>query len=190
MWSVCVLAGFPAGAQAAVLEIQTDGSVTVYDGPAQIAGEFVKPIVTPAWATHTAVTANDMTAHFADAARRAQLSPELIAAVAWTESRFRQPARSSKGSVGVMQLMPATAARLGVNPLDTAENIRGGALYLRAMLQRFGGDLPLALAAYNAGPQAVRRHGGIPPYPETKAYVADVLNQLAAAAGNAEETGQ
>lgn len=78
-----------------------------------------------------------------------------------------------------MQLMPATAAQLGVDPQDPAQNIHGGARYLRQMLVEFDGDIELALAAYNAGPQAVRRFGGVPPYRETRAYVAAVLDYMA-----------
>ncbi len=81
---------------------------------------------------------------------------------------------SVKGALGVMQLMPATAAELGVRPGVIEENIRGGALYLRRQLDRFG-SVPLALAAYNAGPGAVARYGGIPPYRETRNYVATIL---------------
>jgi soluble lytic murein transglycosylase-like protein len=76
-----------------------------------------------------------------------------------------------------MQLMPATAAELGVDPHDLADNLRGGALYLRRQLDRFG-SVPLALAAYNAGPGAVIRHRGIPPYRETRSYVANILARM------------
>lgn len=100
--------------------------------------------------------------------------------MAWRESRFRSNALSSKGAIGVMQLMPDTARDLGVDPHDPAQNIRGGALYLRRMLSTFGGDVRLALAAYNAGPAAVRKHGGVPPYAETQAYVTSILGRMAA----------
>jgi soluble lytic murein transglycosylase-like protein len=113
------------------------------------------------------------------AGERAALSPHLLDAVAWVESRYNAQARSPAGAIGAMQLMPATAAELGVNPDDADGNVRGGAAYLRRMLDTFDGDLELALAAYNAGPAAVRRAGGVPPYPETRAYVAAVLDRMA-----------
>lgn len=78
-----------------------------------------------------------------------------------------------------MQLMPATARELGVDPADPVQNAHGGAMYLREMLAVFDADLELALAAYNAGPSAVIRHGGVPPYAETRAYVAAVMDYLA-----------
>jgi hypothetical protein len=103
------------------------------------------------------------------------LDPDLIRAVILIESRFKERAVSPKGASGLMQLMPATAAELGVsNIFDNKQNINAGARYLAYLLNMFEGDLTLALAAYNAGPGAVKRHGGVPPYPETISYVKQV----------------
>lgn len=117
---------------------------------------------------------------FAAAAARTQLSIELLMNVARTESRCNPRAVSPAGAIGVMQLMPATARQLGVNPWNAAENIAGGAEYLRRQIERFDGQLDLALAAYNAGPGAVEREGGTPPFPETRRYVERNLDLLAA----------
>jgi soluble lytic murein transglycosylase-like protein len=114
------------------------------------------------------------------AAERYALSPQLLEAVASMESHYRQDAVSAKGALGVMQLMPKTAERLGADPRDMNANILGGAAYLRQLIDAFDGDIDRALAAYNAGPQAVRRHGAAPPFRETRAYVAAGLEQLAA----------
>lgn len=101
-----------------------------------------------------------------------KLDPRLVLAVIAVESSFQADAVSSKNAQGLMQLIPATAARFGVsNPFDPAENIRGGMAYLRFLLKRFKGKAALAVAAYNAGEKAVERYGGIPPYDETRAYV-------------------
>lgn len=105
------------------------------------------------------------------------IEAELLFAVMAVESRCQSKARSHAGALGIMQLMPKTASWLGVsNPLSVRGNIRGGAEYLAKLLSRFDGDLPLALAAYNAGPTVVSRYGSIPPYPETEAFVARVLS--------------
>lgn len=109
------------------------------------------------------------------AAERNGLDPALVAAVARAESGFRVDAGSPAGARGLMQLMPSTAAGLGVNDiLDPAQNLGAGSRYLKQQIDRFG-DLRLALAAYNAGPGAVSRFGGVPPYAETQTYVDRVL---------------
>ncbi|MCY1647474.1 lytic transglycosylase domain-containing protein [Caulobacter sp. SL161] len=113
------------------------------------------------------------------AAARYALAPELVDAIARQESAYNQAAVSPKGAIGVMQLMPGTARTLGVDPRDAVANINGGAAYLRQMIDKFDGRIDLALAAYNAGPGAVARHDGVPPYRETQTYVATALNRLA-----------
>jgi soluble lytic murein transglycosylase-like protein len=116
--------------------------------------------------------------HILSAAKASNLEPELIHAVISAESGYNPFARSRKGAVGLMQLMPETALRYSVrNRLDPAQNIDGGTRYLRDLLRMFNNDLRLALAAYNAGENAVVKYGNrIPPYPETVAYVPRVLS--------------
>jgi soluble lytic murein transglycosylase-like protein len=112
-----------------------------------------------------------------NAALSASVEPNLLRAVIVVESGFNSRAVSKRGAVGLMQLMPATASRFGVsNPYDPRQNIHGGAQYLKFLIDRFGQNVRLALAAYNAGEEAVERNGGqIPPFTETMAYVPRVL---------------
>ena len=118
------------------------------------------------------------------AAADAGVDPRLLASLAWSESGFDPSARSAAGATGLVQLMPGTARGLGVtDTTDPAQSLRGGATYLRQQLDAFGGDPALALAAYNAGPTAVRRHGGVPPYAETQKYVQTVLDRFRSLGG-------
>jgi soluble lytic murein transglycosylase-like protein len=110
------------------------------------------------------------------AARRHQVPEELFLRLVSTESNFHPSARSSKGAIGLAQLMPHTARLLGVNPFDPGQNLDGGARYLSQQYRRFG-DWRLALAAYNAGPGAVERYRGVPPYAETQNYVRRILGR-------------
>ncbi len=111
-----------------------------------------------------------------DAAERYGVPIKLVSAVIRAESGFNSRAVSRKGAQGLMQLMPTTAATLGVrNSFDPRENIEGGVRHLRGLIDRFTNNLPFALAAYNAGEKAVVQYGGIPPYPETQDYVTKVL---------------
>ena len=113
-----------------------------------------------------------------EAATRHGLDPDLIRAIIQIESGWIPDARSSKGAIGLMQLMPDTSSNLAVsNPFDPKANILGGTKYLSRLIERFRGDLVLALAAYNAGPEKVKRYKGIPPYPETRKYVRNILKQ-------------
>src|SRR5580658_1205381 len=109
-----------------------------------------------------------------------QVDPALIKSVIANESSFNANATSPVGAQGLMQLMPETAASLGVkDPYDPAQNVAGGTRYLRGLLDRFKGDTRLAVAAYNAGPGAVEKYGDVPPYAETQGYVKNVLGSLA-----------
>ncbi|MEO5926126.1 MAG: lytic transglycosylase domain-containing protein [Bryobacteraceae bacterium] len=110
-----------------------------------------------------------------EAALRAGLPPEFVASVANVESAMRPDAISSKGAIGVMQLMPATAKSLGADPHDMRQNIDAGARLLRDLLLKYDGDVVKALSAYNAGPGAVARYQGLPPYDETRRYVNKVI---------------
>jgi soluble lytic murein transglycosylase-like protein len=132
------------------------------------------------------------------AAARNGLPPDFVRSVAAAESGFRQDAVSVKGAIGIMQLMPATAAELSADPYDAAQNVEAGTRYLRDLLVKYKDDpyqVRKALAGYNAGPGAVERHNGVPPYPETQRYVERVLRSYArkgsgkqtAAAGQASE---
>jgi soluble lytic murein transglycosylase-like protein len=141
---------------------------------AQLASAMA-PAPAPA-AAATPAGANPFAAEISAAAARNGVDPALLTGLIRAESNFDPGATSPAGAQGLTQLMPGTAASLGVtNPLDPAQSIDGGARYLRQQLDRFGGDASKALAAYNAGPGAVERFGGVPPYAETQAYVRKVL---------------
>jgi len=169
----------PARSQAQVLEVGDGGAVTVYDRPAVFTAAGASPIQTrtsPIRAQHAPAKADHV--EISQAANAAALSPALIEAVAWQESRMTPRIVSPAGAIGEMQLMPATARALGVDPLDTRQNFNGGAAYLRSLMQHYNGDLIRSLAAYNAGAGAVDRYGGVPPYKETQAYVANIMARL------------
>lgn len=111
-----------------------------------------------------------------EASGRHNIDPDLVNSVIWAESDFKVHAVSRKGAQGLMQLMPQTAATLGVdNAFDPRSNVEGGTRYLRELLEKYNFDLAKALAAYNAGPLRVQQYGGVPPYYETRAYVARII---------------
>jgi len=142
---------------------------------AQVLPDEVVPEPAPAPPDHAGRPA-DWLALAMDMAHRHRIDADLVAAVIAVESGFQPTAVSPKGAIGLMQLMPSTAAALGVvNPFDPHQNIDGGVRHLRALLTRYRGDRRLALAAYNAGVAAVELHGGVPPFSETRAYVRKVL---------------
>ncbi len=180
--AVAALAGGAAEAQ--VIEIGDGGAVTTYDRPTVFTSEGAAPIQTRRARGAVAARAPTIETRAAlrEAADGASLSQDLVEAVAWQESRLRGGVVSRAGAIGEMQLMPATARALGVDPWDTRDNFRGGANYLGGLVHRYDGDLIRALAAYNAGPGAVDRYGGVPPYRETQAYVAAIMNRLGARA--------
>ena len=187
------LAAFPAKAD--VMEIDADGARWIAGGgtalpaasaemlaaeslaevPAEI---FVPDIAVADPETHALLVPEGYKAKVAELAARFDLSPTLIEALVWQESRWRADAVSPVGARGLAQLMPGTARELGVNPDDPFANLEGGARYLREQLDRFDGDLEKALAAYNAGPGRVIRAGGIPRIRETQHYVAAILGRL------------
>jgi hypothetical protein len=149
--------------------VAADGTIEIYnDGPSSPLSARalrLRPVPRSDW--------GDWIREHAD---RHGVDPRLVQAIVQVESGYDDRARSRKGAVGLMQLMPATARTLQVgNRYDAEQNIRGGVAYLRQMIDRFAGRLELAIAAYNAGPGAVERHGGIPPYTETRDYVHRVL---------------
>lgn len=160
-----------APALSQVIEIDDQGVATTFDRPTLFTGEAARPLM-PVVAPFAMKQAP--VALLAAEAFIQGLDPALIEAVAWQESRGSMAAVSRKGAIGIMQLMPATAAALGVDPYDAEQNIRGGARFLRSQIDRFG-NVALGLAAYNAGPGAVIRHRGIPPFRETREYVTKIL---------------
>jgi soluble lytic murein transglycosylase-like protein len=129
-------------------------------------------------AAHAGAIPPEYAAKVAEIAARFDLSPALIEAVVWQESRWRENAVSPAGARGLAQLMPGTAREMGVDPDDPLANLEGGARYLREQIDRFDGDIEKALAAYNAGPGRVIRSGGVPRIRETQIYVASVMGRL------------
>jgi soluble lytic murein transglycosylase-like protein len=174
----CVWLTVSSPAKAEVLEIDAAGVVAVHDGPEVTSQEGSTPIFSAVKSQVLADEAGGNKTDIDDAAAGAALSPDLLEAVAWRESRLYANAVSPAGAIGEMQLMPGTAKDLRVDPHDGRQNLIGGAHYLAGLLRRYDGDVVRALAAYNAGPGAVDRYGGVPPYKETQAYVAAILDRL------------
>lgn len=178
--ALLALAAVPAHAD--VLEIGADGARWVAGGPMQPVTASVAQGQAQQTVSHGEASARGVPAAYAakvaELSMRYDLSPALIEALVWQESRWRHHAVSPKGARGLAQLMPGTARDLGVDPADPYANLEGGARYLRTQLNRFGGDLEKALAAYNAGPGRVERAGGVPRIAETRQYVAAILGRL------------
>jgi soluble lytic murein transglycosylase-like protein len=187
VFAVLVLNLTPVAAHADVFELGSSGdfveisrpawqpeAAPMVDGYAPVEAQPMR-VVTP--------SQNGVRQHIQVAAARYGVNSNLVDAVAWQESRYNPRARSSAGAIGVMQLMPGTARQLGVrNPHDVQQNVTGGTAYLREQLERFGNNVPLALAAYNAGPGAVMKYGGIPPYRETQDYVRKIMRRMSVTA--------
>ncbi len=178
-----VLLAFSGRASAQVYEIADDGALNVREGGGTVTWRDVRAVPMPAplqviTPAISAIAPNNLTEALRQSAARHAISPALLEAVVWQESRWRTGAISPKGAIGLAQLMPATAQALGVNPHDPIANLDAGARYLRMMLDRFGGNLENALAAYNAGPARVQRAGGIPAIRETQNYVASIMARL------------
>lgn len=170
----------PVAAHADVFELTNSGDLIRISQPAW----QPQPVASPAPASEgrASPAAEGIREKIQTTAALYGVSADLVDAVAWQESRYNARAKSSAGAMGVMQLMPGTARQLGVSdPHDVHQNIAGGTAYLREQLVRFDNNVPLALAAYNAGPGAVLKYGGIPPYPETQAYVRTIMERLTAA---------
>src|SRR5687767_15025533 len=177
-------------ARADVLEIGAGGEARWVAGPmantasaeplAEVPAEAA--LVADHAASHLVLTAQAVPAAYAakvhELAARFDLSPALLEAVVWQESRWRANALSPVGARGLAQLMPGTAREMGVDPDDPFANLEGGARYLRQQLDRFDGDVEKALAAYNAGPGRVIAANGIPRIRETQLYVASVMGRL------------
>ena len=190
------LLGLATGARADVLELGADGARWVTGpmagapavSPSQ-ADAAAQPVLVEGLslpesaiadpARHAAGVPPRYTAKIAELAVRFDLSPSLLEALVWQESRWRENAVSPVGARGLAQLMPGTARYLGVDSADPFQNLEGGARYLREQLDRFDGNLEKALAAYNAGPGRVERAGGVPNIRETQNYVAAIMGRLA-----------
>ncbi len=185
----------PCAASADVLEIGTNGYQWVAGGPAGQGRDTVGAEAAAMEAVPAALEASQLhpqsvtdaldaagptrwRARVAELAAKYDISPALFEAVVWQESRWNEAARSPVGARGLAQLMPGTAAQMGVNAGDPTANLEGGARYLRMQLDAFGGDIEKALAAYNAGPGRVQKAGGIPRIRETQAYVASIMARL------------
>ena len=183
---------FATPAEAQVMDIASDGTVSVRQGAGAATWEVVSPAsdktvdqngqpIVPAYA-YSDVSPPPVPPQFAaaltQAATSANLSPTLLSALVWQESRWNPSAISPKGAMGLAQLMPATARDLGVDPTDPAANLKGGARYLRQLLDQFDGNVEKALAAYNAGPARVRMAGGVPAIAETQNYVASIVRRI------------
>ena len=138
--------------------------------------EQIDPPEPPAITTASVAAAGSFDDLIAASAARWRVDKALVKAIVANESAFDPRATSVTGAQGLMQLEPETAAGLGVgDAYDPSQNVNGGTRYLRGLLDRFHGDTSLAIAAYNAGPGAVEKYGGVPPYAETRAYVENVL---------------
>ncbi|MDG2002634.1 MAG: lytic transglycosylase domain-containing protein [Novosphingobium sp.] len=179
----------PGAALADVLEIDHSGYRWVAGGPAQpislqqIAGEAPEQVAArpdPLALTQVGDAAGpaNWRGRVAQLAAKYDISPMLLEAMVWQESRWNETARSPAGARGLAQLMPGTARMMGVDPDDPHANLEGGARYLRMQLDTFDGDLEKALAAYNAGPARVIKAGGIPAIRETRNYVAAIMARL------------
>lgn len=170
------------GARADVMQLGSNGFVWVAGAPAANPSEITE-IGPSTDLDYTAVSDSAGPApwrgHVAMLAKKYDISPALLEAVVWQESRWQTQARSIKGAHGLAQLMPGTAREMGVDIANPMSNLEGGARYLKIQLDRFDGDIERALAAYNAGPSRVIRAGGIPQIPETKAYVSAIMSRLA-----------
>lgn len=183
------VATYASAASADVLEVGYGGATWVAGGPrlpSTAGGDLadgtetagVDMIRTPETLLPGAVGPGRWQQRVTELAARYDISPSLLEAVVWQESRWNERAVSPASARGLAQLMPGTARELGVNPDDPSANLEGGARYLRQQLDAFGGDVEKALAAYNAGPHRVRRANGIPAIRETQNYVAAILARL------------
>ncbi len=175
----------PQFAMADVLEIGANGAVWVSGAPVSrdVRGpeeSGVTPAAQSLAVTHVADTAGPAVwrARVGELAAKYDISPALLEALVWQESRWNTGAVSPVGARGLAQLMPGTARQLGVDSSDPSANLEGGARYLRSQLDTFGGNIEKALAAYNAGPGRVQRAGGIPRIRETQNYVSAILARL------------